>query len=86
MTLDPLYSVEREFAHPVEVMWHAWTDPASLEQWYRPLDLAVVPGSVTSEVEVGGWWTVGVDVLDEATGRHYYWNEDTDKVSWHLPG
>ena len=62
MTLDPLYSVEREYAHPVEGMWHAWTDPAALEQWYRPLDLAVVPGSVTSEIEVGGWWTVAVDV------------------------
>jgi uncharacterized protein YndB with AHSA1/START domain len=33
MTLDPLYSVDREFAQPVEVMWHAWTAAAALEKW-----------------------------------------------------
>jgi len=72
MTLDPLYSVEREFAHPIEGMWHAWTDAASLEEWYRPLDLSVVPGSVTSEVEVGGWWTVAVDVPDEGFVAYFF--------------
>ncbi len=72
MTLDPLYSVEREYAHPVEGMWHAWTDAAALEAWYRPLDLAVVPGSVTSEVEVGGWWTVAVDVPEHGFVAYFY--------------
>ena len=72
MTLDPLYSVERVFAHPIEGMWHAWTDAASLEEWYRPLELSVVPGSVTSEVEVGGWWTVGVDVADEGFVAYFF--------------
>lgn len=64
MNLDPCYSVEREFAHPIEVMWHAWTDPAVLEQWYRPLDLAVVPGSVTSEVEARDESGPGCIVID----------------------
>lgn len=59
---EPLYTVEREFAVPVERLWRACTDPAELEQWYSPVDLAVVPGSVTSRPEVGGEWTVGVDV------------------------
>ena len=72
MTLDLLYSVEREFAHPIEGMWHAWTDAASLEEWYRPLELSVVPGSVTSEVEVAGWWTVAVDVPDEGFVAYFF--------------
>lgn len=58
----PLYTVEREFAVPVERLWRAWTDPADLEQWYRPVDLSVVPGSVVSDARVGGEWAVGVDV------------------------
>jgi uncharacterized protein YndB with AHSA1/START domain len=56
------YSVEREFAHPVEVVWQAWIDADSLEAWYHPTDLSVLPGSVVSQPEVGGWWTVVVDV------------------------
>jgi uncharacterized protein YndB with AHSA1/START domain len=31
MTLPFLYSVEREFAVPVERLWSAWTDAAELE-------------------------------------------------------
>lgn len=58
----PLYSVEREFAVPVERLWRAWTDAADLEQWYSPVDLAVVPGSAVSQPVVGGEWAVGVDV------------------------
>ncbi len=58
----PLYTVEREFPVPVERLWRAWTDPSELEWWYHPVDLAVVPGSVTSHVVVGGEWAVGVDV------------------------
>ena len=56
------YSVEREYNVPVEAMWQAWTDAAALESWYHPVHLATVPGSVTSDVAVGGLWTVGVDV------------------------
>ena len=59
---DPLYTVEREFAVPVDRLWRAWTDPADLEQWYSPVGLSVVPGSVTSVPEVDGAWTAAVDV------------------------
>ena len=47
----PLYTVEREFAAPVERLWRAWTDAADLERWYSPVDLSVVPGSVVSRPE-----------------------------------
>ena len=57
-----LYTVEREFVVPVERLWRAWTDPAELEQWYSPVDLSVVPGSVASDPVPGGEWAVGVDV------------------------
>lgn len=59
---DFLYSVEREFDIPVEILWAAWTDPVALEAWYHPTDLSVVPGSVISDAVEGGLWTVAVDV------------------------
>lgn len=60
--MAPLYTVERTYAHDVDVLWRAWTDAAALQQWYAPVDLTVVPDSVVSDAVVGGWWTVGVDV------------------------
>ena len=72
MSEAPLYSVEREFPHPVDVVWRAWTDAASLERWYSPTDLAVVPGSVVSDVRVGGWWTVGVEIASADLVAYFY--------------
>jgi uncharacterized protein YndB with AHSA1/START domain len=57
-----LYSVEREYAHPIETVWHAWTDAAALEAWYHPTDLANVVGSSKSDPIVGGRWAIAVDV------------------------
>ena len=62
MKQDFLYSVDREYAHPIERVWHAWTDAAELEAWYHPTILSVVPGSVTSDARPGGTWAVAVDV------------------------
>ena len=69
-----LYSVEREFATPIHTMWHAWTDAATLEQWYSPTALTVLRGSVVSEPHIGGWWTVGVDVPDNGFVAYFYGN------------
>lgn len=57
-----LYSVEREYPVSVERLWQAWTDASELEQWYSPVALEVLPGSVVSEPHTGGVWTVAVDV------------------------
>lgn len=57
-----LYSVAREYSVPLERLWKSWTDATELEQWYSPVALDVLPGSVTSEPYVGGLWTVAVDV------------------------
>jgi len=67
-----LYSVEREFDIPVEVLWDAWTDPVALEAWYHPAELACVPGSVVSEPIDGGPWAVGVDVPDYGFVAYFY--------------
>lgn len=67
-----LYSVEREFSAPIDAMWHAWTDAASLEQWYCPTVLSVVPGSAVSQPTVGGWWTVAVDVPDNGFVAYFF--------------
>ena len=57
-----LYSVEREFDIPVEILWAVWTDPEALEVWYHGTEHSVVPGSVTSDSVVGGVWSVAIDV------------------------
>lgn len=70
--MEPLYTVERVFPESADVLWRAWTDPAALQEWYAPVDLAVVPGSVVSDPVVGGWWTVGVDVPDHGFVAWFY--------------
>ena len=69
---QPLYSVEREFAAPIERVWRAWTDPVDLEAWYCPIDLRVLPGSVVCDATVGGWWTVAVDVPQANLVAYFY--------------
>ena len=68
----PAYSVERQYPHVIERLWHAWTDAAALEAWYHPVQLANVPGSMTSEPKVGGWWTVAVDVPEHGFAACFY--------------
>jgi len=73
--VDPakfLYSVERQFSVAVGSLWHAWAEPAALEQWYSPTVLKVVPGSVVNEPVVGGRWEVGVDVSSFGQPNAYF--------------
>lgn len=72
MELNNLYSVEREFDCNIETLWSAWTTASELEQWYSPTVLSVVPGSVTSELRVGGRWAVAVDVSVHGFNA-YFW-------------
>lgn len=46
----------------MESVWDAWTNSESLEKWYHPTVLSIVPGTVTSDARPGGTWTVAVDV------------------------
>ncbi len=69
---DFLYSVEREYDIPVEMLWAAWTDPVALEAWYHPVDLSVLPGSVVSDPVVDGLWTVAVDVPEHGIVAYFY--------------
>lgn len=76
---DFLYSVERQFDLPVEILWDAWVDAEALESWYHPVDLSVVPGSVTSDAVPGGEWSVAVDV-SEMGFVAYFWGRYTEVV------
>jgi len=69
---DLLYSVEREFDIPVEVLWDAWVDSEALEAWYHPTDLSCVPGSVESDPVDGGRWSVAVDVPEYGFIAYFY--------------
>lgn len=55
------YQVARTFAFPIERLWDCWSDANELENWYSPVELNVVAGSVTSELRIGGLWKVAVD-------------------------
>ena len=70
--MQPLYFVERTFKFPVERLWSAWTQSTELEKWYCPVFLKVIPGSATSEAEVGGTWAIAVDVSDNGFNA-YFW-------------
>jgi uncharacterized protein YndB with AHSA1/START domain len=67
-----LYSVEREYPHPIEQVWHAWTDAAALESWYHGMEHSVLPGSVICEPEVGGRWSVAVSVPQYDFVAYFY--------------
>lgn len=71
-----LYSVEREYPVAVDIVWDAWMDAVKLEAWYHPTMLRNVEGSAVSEPEVGGWWTIAVDV-PEAGFQSYFWGKYT---------
>lgn len=70
--MQPLYFVERTFKFPIERIWSAWTQSTELEKWYCPVFLKVIPGSATSEAEVGGRWAIAVDVSDNGFNA-YFW-------------
>ena len=67
-----LYRVEREYPVSIAALWEAWVEPKALEIWYSPTDLKVVPGSVVSEAQVGGLWTVGVDVSQFGFNAYFF--------------
>jgi uncharacterized protein YndB with AHSA1/START domain len=70
--MQPLYFVERTFKYPVQRLWSAWTQSHELEKWYSPVFLKVIPGSATSEAEVGGTWAIAVDVSENGFNA-YFW-------------
>ena len=70
--MQPLYFVERTFKYPVERLWSAWTQSHELEKWYSPVFLRVIPGSATSEADVGGRWAIAVDVSENGFNA-YFW-------------
>jgi uncharacterized protein YndB with AHSA1/START domain len=72
--MKPLYVVERKFPFPVERLWQAWTRPSELEKWYSPVFLSVIPGSATSDLEVGGTWAIAVDVSENGFNA-YFWGK-----------
>jgi uncharacterized protein YndB with AHSA1/START domain len=62
MTQAFLYSVEREYPVGIDRMWQAWTTTSELETWYHGTEHSCVKGATTSELRIGGLWTVAIDV------------------------
>ena len=78
-----LYSVEREYPVSISKLWDAWTDSAALQNWYHPVGLSCVPGTVENNSVVGGIWTVSVDVPDHGFVAYFY-GEYTEVVAHQL--
>ena len=72
MTLPFLYSVEREFAVPVERLWSAWTDAAELESWYFPVGLGSLKGGTISDLKIDGVWASAVEVAAHNFTAYFY--------------
>ncbi|CAB4624752.1 unannotated protein [freshwater metagenome] len=76
-----LYFVEREYPVSVQRLWSAWTDARELENWYSPVYLSVIPGSVISEPVLGGQWALGIDV--SANGFNaYFWGRYEEVIEF----
>jgi len=69
---EPAYSVEREFDIPLEILWAAWTDPDALAVWYHGVGMTTVADSVQSDAQVGGAWSVAIDVPDFEFVAYFY--------------
>lgn len=67
-----LYSVEREYPVTISTLWNSWTDPKALQNWYHPVDLACVPGTVQNLSVLGGIWAVSVDVPEHGFVAYFY--------------
>jgi len=57
-----LYSVEREYPVSIDRLWQAWTTTSELETWYHGTEHSCVAGLTSSDLRVGGLWSVAIDV------------------------
>lgn len=89
-TTQPVYPVDRPGTRVGR--WTAQVDPNSQSifywdpvsrrsQWERPKQPAPPPPAHELRPLPSSEW---IEVLDEATGRFYLWNEVTDAVAWRL--
>ncbi len=53
----PSLSITRHYNASLAKVWHAWTDPEALKEWFRPDDSFSVPLAET-DVRVGGRFRV----------------------------
>lgn len=63
------FTLIRDIAVPVDVVWRAWTDPALMVKWMHPRGISTSPGSVTSNPVEGGRYTY--TMVDSTTGTEY---------------
>lgn len=86
----PTYVLERIFAAPRELVWHAWTDPALFARWYGPnietiihqQDLRV-GGVCLVEMRMGGGSSYQtLTYLDVAPPARLVWLNSNADQSW----
>ena len=81
------YTVVREYAYPVDEVWHVLTDPEQVAQWTttgqggRPEGFAAVPGTTfrfVGKPTIGWAGVVHCEVISVTAphGMHYTWKGD----------
>lgn len=59
--------IERVFAAPREIVWHAWTEPERVQRWYGPRSMTLHVCEI--DFRVGGRYLYG---LRSSEGWEYY--------------
>ena len=54
MAADVMVVIERQFDYPRPAVFRAWTEPAEMARWRGSPGWHVEPGTVTSDLRVGG--------------------------------
>ncbi len=86
----PVYTINRVFDAPREMVWRAWTDPALLNRWYGPGVETVIH---RFDLEPGGVWLnemkwgensnfQKMQFLDVVTGQKLIWHHISCDADW----
>lgn len=68
--------ITREFAAPLELVWHAWTQPEMLAQWWAPKPWKAITQKM--DFKVGGSWLYYMEGPD---GTKHYCRADYTSIT-----
>lgn len=78
----PVYSLDREFNAPRDMVWRTWTDPALLHRWYGPNIETVIHAF---DLKPGGAWLNEMKMGGNSNFQKMVFQEivSPEKLVWH---
>lgn len=67
-TASGVFTITRDFAAPIELVWKAWTEADRMKQWFGPEGFSIPHCNV--EAVVGGRWHLAM--RDDSTGQDHW--------------